>query len=200
MTDMNQLPIDPTAPPPVPEVHDRAPADPPAPMDPAPTWPPPSGSDITLKPAPGVRGRTVILAMVAAILLATIGTLAVVARQQASSKLTARRKLATASAQLSAASQDLSRSSSALATAQSSLADRQTATDTLGQVRADEVDFITPAFVDQSTTFEQARCIVNGMIDRLGIVELLRFERGPTPAQLPTNIETAIDQARAACT
>src|SRR5262245_56708056 len=123
MTDMNQLPMDPAPPAPVLEAHDLAPSEPHAPMEPTPTWPPASGTDVTPKPSPRPRARTVILATVAAMLLATIGALAVVARHQASAKLNAQRKLATASDQLNAAGQELSRSSSELATTQSNLAD-----------------------------------------------------------------------------
>jgi hypothetical protein len=202
MADMNQVPIDPTAPPPVPEVHDLPPADPPVPMDPVPVWPPPTGADITPNPALRARARTVILAIVAALLLTTIGALAVVARQQASSKQTARRKLATASAQLNAASQELDRSSSALATTQFSLADaqarKQTEDDMLSQVRANEIDFIAPALVGPSINLDQARCIVNGVIDRLGIVAVLSYDHGPT-AQMPADLSNAIDQAQASC-
>jgi HD-like signal output (HDOD) protein len=140
---------------------------------------------------------------VAALLLTTIGALAIVARHQQSAKLNAQRKLATASDQLNAASQELGRTNGELATAQSSLADTQTraqtAQDTLGQVKAAEVDAIAPYLVDESTTLDEARCIVNGVIDRLGVVPVLRYNNAPPPAQMPPELERAIDQAAAAC-
>jgi alkanesulfonate monooxygenase SsuD/methylene tetrahydromethanopterin reductase-like flavin-dependent oxidoreductase (luciferase family) len=145
----------------------------------------------------------VILAAVAAVLLTTAFALAVIARHQASAKLNAQRKLATASDQLNAASQDLSRSSSQLATIQSSLADTQaqvgTTEDALAQVKAAEVDTIAPFMVDESTTPDEARCIVTRVVDHLGAARVLRYYNSPPSDHMPPELESAILQAESEC-
>jgi hypothetical protein len=203
MTDINKLPIDPTLPPPLADVLDLAPPDPLAQLEPPPTQPSESGSDSAPKREPRVRARTVILATAAAILLTTLGALALVARHQASAKLNTQRKLATASNQLATASQELGRSSSSLTTTQSSLADTQTlaqtAEDALGQARAVEVDAIAPFLVDQTTTLDEARCIVNGVIDRLGLAAVMRYDNSAPSTPMPPELSRAIYQAAAGC-
>jgi hypothetical protein len=100
--------------------------------------------------------------------------------------------------------QELDRARSELATAQAGLADAQTRAhtedDMISQLRSNEVDFIAPALVDQSTTLDQARFIVNGVIDRLGIVAVLGDDHGPTSDQLPSDLSSAIDEAQTSCT
>jgi len=203
MADTNNLPIDPFAAPPSADTHDLAlPGLPPS-LEPTPQWPPPSGLEGTSEPPRRARVRAVIFAVLAAMLLTATGVLAVVARQQASARLSLQRTLSTASNQLNVASQDLSSSSSEIATTQSSLADAQARVqqddDALAQVEAAEVDAIAPYLVDGTTTPDEARCIVKGVIDDLGVSQVLRYDSASPSAQLPPELERAILQAASQC-
>jgi cell division protein FtsB len=161
--------------------------------------------------SPGVRIRPVaLLAVVIAVTLGTIGLLAIIAVNQASERRDAERHLVTSNEQLAAQHNELDQARSELARSRSDL-ERANADKASSQARADDAESqisaveailenILAEYVggDQATP-EQARCISNGLVRRLGAARILSIEALAAHDQMPPELERAYLQAAADC-